>query len=1738
MDVFDLNKVVIADYERFARSFTKVRAGDIQGHLDQLYAGRRFWPEPLVQISPRFQSGGTISELVRNGVLAPECAQIFADEGGTPLTLHRHQLEATVLAHKGQSFIVTTGTGSGKSLCFFIPIIDSVIKARASDSAARTRAIVIYPMNALANSQHGELKKFLEKDGATSPVTFARFTGQEGKEERARIAANPPDILLTNFMMLELLMTRQDEIDRKVIANCEGLSFLVLDELHTYRGRQGADVAMLVRRVRERLVPSGANLQCIGTSATMASEGKDEDRAAIVANVASSLFATPFDKDAVIHESLERATDPRRTADSVAPHLRSAVTESADQAFGGHLADDDISGHPLAIWIETTLGLHARPNGMWVRAQPLTLADATRLLATQAGTTEEIASAAIRNCLLEASRTEKQRIGYGRERPFFAFKLHQFISGAGKLHGTLEPPGTRHIVFDGQQFDPESPTKRLYAIHFCRSCGQEFHPVTLRSEAGARLVVARDIETFPVVDDGDEKDTDEQFGFLMPEPEGDEFGFTGRPEDYPEAWQEVGRSGEVRLKLPYRKRQGERVRVASDGKVDATTGVLSWFFPGHFSFCPACGEAHDARGRDINRLAGLTAEGRSSATTVLVASVLRWMHGTDAGIPEDKRKLLGFTDNRQDAALQAGHFNDFVFVSLLRAGFLRALANAGPSGLSEDRLGEAMQVALGFTRDNETRRREWLIDPELVGVNLLKAEETLRAVLAHRVWIDQRRGWRYTNPSLEELGLITADYLGIDEVARNDDLFGSAPDIVRLATPTVRAKALRELCENLRRGLAIDTRALADTEVEALKSRSLGAVRPPWGFGGDEKPRPARTLITSGVSRKEISDKDEAIILRGGRQSALGRSLASPKVWGQKLVARDYPLVLNALLSACVKYGLVVKVPTAFRDVEGWRLAGQAVQFRAETVPAPKRGNEYFAQLYQSIGAILANERPDIFEYEAREHTAQVDTDHRLARERRFRYGEEDRAKLTIDVEDMRRIGEANRFLPVLFCSPTMELGVDISSLNTVYLRNVPPTPANYAQRSGRAGRSGQAALVLTYCSAQGPHDQYFFERPAEMVQGVVRPPALDLANQDLVESHLHAVWLAATRAELSPKISEILDLTKPGLPVRADLMAGMTAPAVGPEAERRILGVLAQLRNYLTPEKAPWASDYAALARRIAETSSDRFEAAFKRWRDLFQSAERLRKEAERIFDDHSSTDNKAAKTQHRQALEQLELLKQGTESASSDFFTYRYLATEAFLPGYNFPRLPLMAYVPASTDGTRKQTFLQRARFIAIAEFGPRSLIYHEGRAYRVTKAILKPESVVSNEGRLATQTVWVCRSCGAGHEGQNPQECHACGGTMAGSLPILNVYRIDNVDTWPAERITANDEDRQRQGFELRTTFSWALRDGRHDIRIAEVEDADGQLCSLTYGVGATLRRLNLGLRRRRDKQEAGFYINPRNGKWAKNPDEDDTQDPTADATQLIVPAVEDRKQALLLRFPGVPPALEIVATLQQALLRGIEAEFQVEESEILVEALPTRDERNALLFYEAAEGGAGVLNRLVADQDAMARIARHALRIMHFDLSDEGIENRSDARCVAGCYRCLLSYFNQPDHEQIDRQNPEVTGFLVRLSRSRTIPARMPLTGEGECTNTDWLAAILPAGAPPPDSQPLAPLDGTPHAIWRKYYLVATPTALSEAIRSDLEAKGMTVVIAGSDSLDQNAARAELAGAFGTGGDNAA
>lgn len=1685
-NVFEFRNQLIEEYSIFSRSFTRIAAPDLLEEVENQYSAGRYWPEPLIQINPNYQRKASVQALAAEGLLHPLCAEIFkvgkADGGAKPLQLYTHQLEAIAKAQESKSYVVTTGTGSGKSLAFFIPIIDRILQSKQSDPTPRTRAIVIYPMNALANSQMEELNKFLHgypDDGR--PFTFARYTGQEKSALRQQIASNPPDILLTNFMMLELILTRYESIDRQVVENSRGLEFLVLDELHTYRGRQGADVAMLVRRLRQRL--DARHLICIGTSATMSSSGTAYDKKKTVASVASKLFGANITSHDVIDETLERVTDASLDIESIKPLL-------ADRLKAPRFVWDNFDSFcqdPLSVWVELNLGIDmatelTKPE----RAKPLTLSQIAERLAHDADVGVDDARQAFQSFLLAAHAL---RTPQGR--PPFAFKLHQFISGPGKVYATLEPEGQRQVTLDAQRFAPGRQEENilLFAAHFCRECGQEYHPVWRHGEVTNQFAPRE-------IDDVASDDDSKKFGFLAPLRDGQQY--RGQLEDLPESWLDTtGASPKVR--------QNYKSAVPQDVRVDAQgsegRGESYWFTPGKFRFCLNCGFAHDSYGRDANRLSSLSGEGRSSATTMLTLSALRQLFSMSSP-PEDlpdPRKLLGFSDNRQDAALQAGHFNDFVFLLTLRAGLVGAL-QANHGALTEEDLADAVFKALGFASTDEGVLAEYLKSPRLMGLARQEAQRALRFILGYRLIRDLRKGWRFNNPNLDQLKLLTIEYQDLANFCAEEKLFVGSHSVLQRLQPVSREALARLVFDELRRNLCLESRYLDPTDQEKAKNSAYSYLSERWSFAHDERLVTSKHLIFG--KRPEFRGKVQEDLVSGEPRSRMVRLLKQADFWKETEFAgqvaswkgQEFTDILKAFLEVAQPCGYI-QAASVGNDLTGWRLKSSALVWRLETnLPSAEetRINAFFRQLYLTVAEVLSLPQHPLFAFEAHEHTAQVDAGKRMFLEARFRYTKQDREEWAADPTHEAPLQR----LPVLFCSPTMELGVDISALNTVYLRNVPPTPANYAQRSGRAGRSGQPALVLTYCAAQSPHDQWFFRNATEMVHGVVKPPTLDLANRDLVESHLHAVWLASVEHELDTSIAPLLDLEQDAKPIHDALQASLTDPTAQERALVHARQVIAEVESSLPPEAAPWFNE--RYVEQIIAKASDSFNRALDRWRNLFDATTRQMEMADALAKSHtaSAKERENAKRRYGDAFQQRQLLlKAGNNTYNSDFYTYRYLASQGFLPGYNFPRLPLMAWIPGrGGSGSGKATegnMVSRPRFLALSEFGPRSLIYHEGRTYRVIRAKLNVSAAdhVTADTALATIAARICSFCGHGHMGDESSPdpssnvCDNCGKPLTDEDRINGLYRIETVETIPVERISVNDEERQRQGFDLQTTYRFLPGpDGLIQKTESTVLLGDEPIATLTYAPAARIWRINRGWRRRRNKNQLGFYINPLSGIWSKqeNPEDEGSAEGQEDTmggkipNQRIVPFVEDHRNIMILTPHDQALDLSVMATLQAALKRGIEHAFQVEESEMMTEALPNGDTRHAILFYEAAEGGAGVLNRLAGEAGQLAEVARQALRVMHFSVPDGPLDldslhateqRRADGNrfCEAGCYLCLLSYFNQPDHEKINRLEPEALKLLIALANASVrAGVAAPITPSAITDNekdlSEWFAAL--------------------------------------------------------------------------------
>ncbi|MFQ5667819.1 MAG: DEAD/DEAH box helicase, partial [Candidatus Binatia bacterium] len=1095
MQVFQLRQRLIHDYSQYVRSFITIRDERIKNRVAEELESGLLWPEPLIQLNPSFESGGSIEDLVVEGLLHEDCRKIFrfgksTEDSGKPLRLYRHQVEAIRAARRGNNYVLTTGTGSGKSLAYIVPIVDHVLR---HGSGRGIRAIVVYPMNALANSQLGELEKFLclgYPDGK-GPVTFARYTGQERDEERQEIIKKPPDILLTNYVMLELLLTRPYE--RQLIAAARGLQFLVLDELHTYRGRQGADVAMLVRRAREAF--RAERMQCVGTSATLASTGTYAEQRTEVARVATPLFGATVSPECVIGETLCRTTPDRGLSDpSFLETLRARV---ADESVKPSDRFQEFIEDPLSIWIESTFGIRPETGtGRLVRVPP-------RQVRGQYGAASELSRATQLSEERCAAVIEEQLVAsYGSEPnpdtgfPVFAFRLHQFISRGDTAYATLEPEADRYITVQGQQFVPGDRGRVLLPLVFCRECGQEYYCVRVvrDPETRTRFFSPRELN-----DRLSDEHSEAAFIYLntrMPWPsEGDAF-----IQRLPDGWTEE-RRGTLRVKRDRQRYLPSPIRVAADA-TESGTGTDCHLIAAPFRFCLQCGVAYALQQKsDFAKLASLGTEGRSTATTILSLAAIRYLR-RDESLEQRARKLLSFTDNRQDASLQAGHFNDFVEIGLLRSALYKAVAAAGSYGVQHDELVQRVFDALELPVDL------YAADP---GVRFQALEDTkraLRMVLAYRLYRDLQRGWRITSPNLEQCGLLEIEYASLDDLCSAQEVWEGRHHALASASPETRRDVAKTLLDLMRRELAIKVDALDQLVQERVQQQSSQRLRPPWAIDENEKMEHATVLYPRSRGTKDYG-RHYFLSPRGGFGQYLGRASTFPDLQG-KLSLEDKLTLCCDLLEALRVAGLVeiVEEPKRDDDVPGYQLPASALVWKAgdgscafhDAIRVPRapseggRTNPFFVQHYREIAAEGKG-------LEAREHTAQVPSEDRLDREERFREGR----------------------LPILYCSPTMELGVDIAQLNAVNLRNIPPTPANYAQRSGRAGRSGQPAIVFSYCTTYSPHDQYFFRRPELMVSGAVTPPRLDLANEDLVRAHVHSIWLARTDLDLGSSLREVL---------------------------------------------------------------------------------------------------------------------------------------------------------------------------------------------------------------------------------------------------------------------------------------------------------------------------------------------------------------------------------------------------------------------------------------------------------------------------------------------------------------------------------------------------------------------------------------------------------------------------------------
>ena len=1444
MDIFALRDRVVTEYRDYFQSFINILDDRLRGFVKERLADGEMWPDAVLQLNPAYEPGPTLEELAAQGVITPETARFF----GESLRLYRHQEEALKIALRGEPYIVSTGTGSGKSLTYLIPIFDYII--RNDPSRHSVRAIIVYPMNALINSQLESLERF-KKNWPQCPVRFARYTGQENQEAKNAILNDPPHILLTNYVMLEYLLIRPYERTLVQQATRE-LRFLVMDELHVYRGRQGADVAMLMRRVRQRA--GRADLQVVGTSATLVTEGDLEARRRRIAEVGAQLFGMPVPN--VVDETLKRvaAVQTPQNQEELRAAIRATPPEPTLEA---------VTCHPLAAWVEETFGLQME-DGRLVRRTPVAFSEGLKILVEKTGLDENLCLERLK-AVLDAGNAAQLPSG----EPVFAFRLHQFMASGSSVYTTLETPEERYLTTAGHYVVPGNEgqeEKVLFPLAFCRECGQEHYLASLVSEGATTRLIPR--SPLLTVSDDDISGTPGFFSL-----EEDEL-WDGKLEDLPENWLETRRGG-VRAKSNYAVHVPQPFWAAPNGILSAEpqAGAPSgWFQPRPLMLCLRCRAAYDLREKsDFRKLSTLSQVGRSTATTITTTAAVVAMR-QDEGIDPAARKVLSFTDNRQDASLQAGHLNDFAQVILLRGALVRALQQEGT--LTLDRLGPAIFKAL------KPSPRDFMKSPVPSGPGYEEAKRAMVDLLDNLILEDLARAWRIAQPNLEQCGLLRINYGGLDELAQDEARWAQAPVISEVDNKK-RLEILRAVLDHLRGVLAIDAGILEEDHTRSLVIRVFNSLRAPWTFEKNERLREATVAVLPQVPPNNRNDRGS---IRLGFRSAIGRYLRSRHTWGREEDLSGPEVEALILHIVSVLQGHIFSTVRRNGADYGIQIRAGALQWEQGDGKAPgpdpvrakslyqrraehnkKEPNRYFENLY-------AKEAQWLTGITGSEHTGQIQIDRRIEREKDFREGK----------------------LPALFCSPTMELGVDIADLTVVHLRNVPPTPANYAQRSGRAGRGGKPALVVTFSSYGNAHDQYFFRQKTRMIAGAVAPPRMDLGSKDLVEAHLHSVWLAMTGSNMKSSMVDLLELNSPNYPLLPEKKSELN---LSDQRQQEVIAVFQAIVALVGPPitAASWFSPQWLVD--TVRVAPEAFHRSMDRWRELHKAAIEQRDAARRKIDDPRlpRSEREKAERQQNEALREIDLLlNRGERATETDFYPYRYLATEGFLPGYNFPRLPLRALV---WTGERTE-IIDRPRFLGLSEFGPQNVIYHEGRKHRVMGCRVPGGDI---DRRLCRAKL--CLVCGYIHPREDAKVdlCFHCGTRMDGNTCDFPQRLFDQPTVKASRwvRITSEEEERTREGYHL-TTHYWFSPGTSPNVVSVQVDGDSDPILEMTYVPQAQLWRINHGWRRSEERN--GFGLDGSNGRWiGSNTDQEDNGGTAKGNTvpiQGVKPYVTDNRNILLL------------------------------------------------------------------------------------------------------------------------------------------------------------------------------------------------------------------------------------------------
>jgi len=1243
----ELAKRIEERYRRYLKTTFYFKDPELRKSFEEELDSDRLSKGPYLEATPVFKRGRTPKTLFRD-LLQSEIDEGFlqAVQGDRPL--YRHQENAVQKVFHNENVVVATGTGSGKTEAFLLPILLHLYQEfTAGVLGPGVRALVLYPMNALANDQRdrlGDICKRLKDADSPFRFTFGRYIGETPEDEsdtsrhardhlakrekddwsiiengsvvhgemvlRKEMREAPPHILLTNYSMLEYLLLRPADSPLFDGDSARWWKFIVLDEAHQYRGTQGAEMAMLLRRLKQRLREGGCTepLRCIATSATLMGEERDKTA---VAGFAENLFGEPFREENVVLGEVEPIPISRRgklEAEDYDVLRKSLENEEGNVDVLSRMAEKVGVSFYKDATLQEKIGLLLREDSRatalrrLITAEPKPVQEVAECIFPKIPAEDRVpALSGLVDILLRSEDPDTRT-------PLLSARYHLFLRA---LEGAFVSYRPWKRVFLKRKKEGTA-----FEVALCRECGQ--HYFVAQKNLGAKD--AKGIQE-AIRDPNDSK-----FGatFLRPIEERD-----GLDEEDDDPKDKA---------LFYLCVQCGSVRKARKGKP----------FCGHDDFILVRKEEPPDDEDRADQLAkcgacGYTASGRDPVREVV--------HGTDGphaviattlfeNLPEGRKKILAFADGRQAAAFFAWYLEDS-YQSILNRNFLlnvaRKLVPGTKEGVSLRVLAKEMR-SLFRGKNEEKRKKAW-------------------RALYREFLTDEPR------ISLEGVGLIRwtikwPEWISIPEVLKNPPWSlneRQARDLLFILFDTMRADRAVELRSGEKAFLNWSDLELRSHQMRFRISppRKDKTVRSWDGRQGKRARFLAKLLkrIREGVSDEEAVAKAEetlreiwAWVNKCERDVPRENKLLVP-VKDEKRINPDwYRLRLVKDDQTVYQCGVCGRLQTvSVHDVcPRHRCPGRLRPTRVRDLEP-----NHYRLLYKSD--LPGNLRVE-------EHTAQL---------------EKERAR---EIQQDFKEGRVH----VLSCSTTFELGVDLGDLDTIFLRNVPPESFNYAQRVGRAGRRrSYPGFAVTYCR-RSPHDLYHFAEPERMLKGKVRPPLLSLRNEKIITRHITAVALSCFFRDYPKKFKSVGNLFE-----NLENPTGTTC--FKEYLRRRKHAIESSLRSVVPSgafEKVGLSDD--SWIERIAGPES-RFAIA----------------EAE-VSSDYTAVKRLETKAKEEKKDKTAEWAVSRANTISSED-VLSFLSRKAVIPKYGFPVDVVELDTQKTGDHESSQVSLQRDLSIAISEFAP---------------------------------------------------------------------------------------------------------------------------------------------------------------------------------------------------------------------------------------------------------------------------------------------------------------------------------------------------------------------------------------------------------------------------------------------------